>query len=145
MHGLFLIDIFHARWRTNLNQFFTHTTVEYSLLRAMPLDFSSDCECPNCLESIQNESDWNPRFNKSNNNSWYSRLRKKSMRSSSVQCFPSQCCSTRPENDTKEDQSESWGPYKENQTTERGDYPRVTEWVWGYWEVPTKLHVCRPL
>lgn len=69
----------------------------------MPLDFLSDCEWPNCLESIQNESDWNPHFNKSSKDSSYSRLRKKSVRSSSVQCFPSQCCSTRPENDTKED------------------------------------------
>ncbi|XP_027472043.1 E3 ubiquitin-protein ligase Topors-like [Zalophus californianus] len=69
----------------------------------MPFDFSSDCECPNCLESTQNEPDWNPCFNKSSNNSLYSRSRKKSMLSSGVQCFPSQCCSTRPENDTKEE------------------------------------------
>ncbi|XP_045877787.1 E3 ubiquitin-protein ligase Topors-like [Meles meles] len=69
----------------------------------MPFDFSSDSECPNCLESTQNEPDWNPCFNKSRNDSLYSRSRKKSMPSSGVQCFPSQCCSTRPENDTKED------------------------------------------
>lgn len=69
----------------------------------MPFDFSSDCECPNCLESTQNEPDWNPCFNKSRNDSLYSRSRKKSMRSSGVRCFPSRCCSTRPESDSKED------------------------------------------
>ncbi|XP_058380801.1 E3 ubiquitin-protein ligase Topors-like [Diceros bicornis minor] len=68
----------------------------------MPLDFSSDCECLNCLESTQNESDWNPCF-KSGNDSLYSRSRKKSTSASSVQAFPSQCCSTRPENDARED------------------------------------------
>lgn len=86
-----------------MNQFFSHTTEKYNLFRAMQLDFSSDCECPNCLESIQNEADWNPCSNKSSNESLHSRLRKKSMPSPSVQCFPSQCCSARPEDDTKED------------------------------------------
>ncbi|XP_025288834.3 E3 ubiquitin-protein ligase Topors-like isoform X1 [Canis lupus dingo] len=71
--------------------------------RAMPFDFSSDCECSNCLESTQNEPDWNPCFNKSSNDSLYLRSRKKSMLSSGVRCFPPQCCSTRPQNDTKED------------------------------------------
>ncbi|XP_015094414.1 uncharacterized protein [Vicugna pacos] len=69
----------------------------------MPLDFSSDCECPNCLKSTQNESDWNPYSNKSSNESLYPTLRKKSLPPASAQCFPSQCCSARPENDTKED------------------------------------------
>uniref|UniRef100_G3TVU7 RING-type E3 ubiquitin transferase n=1 Tax=Loxodonta africana TaxID=9785 RepID=G3TVU7_LOXAF len=65
----------------------------------MPLDRSSDCECPNCLEDIQNESDWNPCCSKNGNNSLYSR---KKSTPSFVQCFSSQCCSTRPESDTKE-------------------------------------------
>uniref|UniRef100_A0A8D0ZRE7 RING-type E3 ubiquitin transferase n=1 Tax=Sus scrofa TaxID=9823 RepID=A0A8D0ZRE7_PIG len=69
----------------------------------MPLDFSSDCECPNCLEGTQNEADWNPHSNESSNESLHSRLRKKSMPSPGMQCFPSGCCSTRPESDTKED------------------------------------------
>uniref|UniRef100_A0A8C3WR42 RING-type E3 ubiquitin transferase n=1 Tax=Catagonus wagneri TaxID=51154 RepID=A0A8C3WR42_9CETA len=69
----------------------------------MPLNFSSDCECPNCLESTWNEADWNPYSNKSSNESLHSRLRKKSMPSPGVQCFSSWCCSTRPESDTKED------------------------------------------
>ncbi|XP_030148687.1 E3 ubiquitin-protein ligase Topors-like [Lynx canadensis] len=68
----------------------------------MPFDFSSDCDCPNCLESTQNESDWNPCFSKSSNDSFYSRSRKKSVFCSGVHCFASQCCSTRPENDTKD-------------------------------------------
>ncbi|XP_008066072.1 LOW QUALITY PROTEIN: E3 ubiquitin-protein ligase Topors-like [Carlito syrichta] len=69
----------------------------------MSLDLSSDCECPNCLESAQNESDWNPSSSKRGNSSLYPRSRKKSMRSSSAQCFPSQLCATRPESDNKED------------------------------------------
>ncbi|XP_014695546.1 E3 ubiquitin-protein ligase Topors-like [Equus asinus] len=69
----------------------------------MPLDLSSDCECPNCLEGTQNESNWNPCSNKSGNDSLYSRPRKKSMSASSMQCFTSQCCSTRPENNIGED------------------------------------------
>lgn len=69
----------------------------------MPFDFSSDCECPNCLESTQDEPDWDLCFHKSSNDSLYSRSRKESMLSSGVQCFPSQCRSPRPENDTKED------------------------------------------
>ncbi|KAF0885580.1 TOPRS ligase, partial [Crocuta crocuta] len=64
----------------------------------MPFDLSSDCDCLNCLESTQNKFDWNP----CSNDSFYSRLRKKSMLSSGVQCFASQCCSTRPENGTKD-------------------------------------------
>ncbi|XP_012493968.1 PREDICTED: LOW QUALITY PROTEIN: E3 ubiquitin-protein ligase Topors-like [Propithecus coquereli] len=67
----------------------------------MPSDLSSDCECPNCSEGAENESDWNSSFNKSGNGSLYSRSRKKSMPSSSMQCFPSQCCSIRPESDNK--------------------------------------------
>ncbi|XP_045418069.1 LOW QUALITY PROTEIN: E3 ubiquitin-protein ligase Topors-like [Lemur catta] len=67
----------------------------------MPSDLSSDCECPNCLEGAENESDWNSYFNKSGNGSLYSRSRKKSMPSSSTQCFPFQCRSIRPENDNK--------------------------------------------
>ncbi|XP_057576595.1 E3 ubiquitin-protein ligase Topors-like [Hippopotamus amphibius kiboko] len=67
----------------------------------MPLNFSSDCECPKCLESTQNKANWNPCSNKSSNESLHSRLRKKSL--SSVQCFPSQCRSARPEDDTEDD------------------------------------------
>ncbi|XP_008592351.1 PREDICTED: E3 ubiquitin-protein ligase Topors-like [Galeopterus variegatus] len=69
----------------------------------MPLDLSSDCECPNCLEGAQDESDWDPSSKKSGNGSLYSRSRKKSVPSFSEQCFTSQCCSTRPESDNKED------------------------------------------
>ncbi|XP_053461884.1 LOW QUALITY PROTEIN: E3 ubiquitin-protein ligase Topors-like [Nycticebus coucang] len=67
----------------------------------MPLDLSSDCECPNCTEGAENESDWNPSFSKSDNGSLYSISRKKSMPSSSEQSFPSHCYSTRPESDNK--------------------------------------------
>nr|XP_010334306.1 LOW QUALITY PROTEIN: E3 ubiquitin-protein ligase Topors-like [Saimiri boliviensis boliviensis] len=70
---------------------------------AMSLDLSSDCECPNCSEGPQNESDWNPSSNESGNGSLYSRSRKKSMLSYSVQCFPSQSCPIKPESDNKED------------------------------------------
>lgn len=64
----------------------------------MPLDFSSDCECPKCLENTQKESDQNPCLNKSGNDSSYSKSRKKSKPSSGVQC-----CSTWTENDNKKD------------------------------------------
>lgn len=73
------------------------------MFRAMSLDFSSDCECPNCLESTQNESDYNSCSNKSGDDSAYSRSRKKSKPSSGVQCFAPQCFSTRPENNNKRD------------------------------------------
>ncbi|XP_012657762.1 LOW QUALITY PROTEIN: E3 ubiquitin-protein ligase Topors-like [Otolemur garnettii] len=69
----------------------------------MTFDLSSDCECPNCTEGAENESNWNPSFNKSDNGSLYSRSRKKSMPSSSEQSFPSHCSSTRPESDNKGD------------------------------------------
>ncbi|XP_001109975.2 uncharacterized protein TOPORSL [Macaca mulatta] len=69
----------------------------------MSLDLSSDCECPNCSERPQNESDWNPCSHESGNGSLHSRSRKKSMLSSSMQYFPSQCCPTKPESDNKED------------------------------------------
>ncbi|XP_012409783.1 E3 ubiquitin-protein ligase Topors-like [Trichechus manatus latirostris] len=68
----------------------------------MPFDRSSDCECRNCLEDIQNESDWNSCCNENGNDSLYSRSRKKFTRSF-VQSLSSQCCSTRPESDTKEE------------------------------------------
>lgn len=85
-----------------MNQFFSHMTVKYNLFTEMPLDFSSDCECPNCLENIQNGASWNP-CSTNSDESLHSRQRNKSMPSSSMQCFPSQGCSTRPEEDTKED------------------------------------------
>uniref|UniRef100_A0A2I3GL23 RING-type E3 ubiquitin transferase n=1 Tax=Nomascus leucogenys TaxID=61853 RepID=A0A2I3GL23_NOMLE len=68
----------------------------------MSLDLSSDCECPNCWEGPQNESDWNPCSNESGNGSLHSRSRKKSMLSSSMQCFPSQCCPTKTESGNKD-------------------------------------------
>ncbi|XP_037706777.1 LOW QUALITY PROTEIN: E3 ubiquitin-protein ligase Topors-like [Choloepus didactylus] len=69
----------------------------------MLLDGSSDCECPNCSEDTQSKSDWNPCSIKSGNDSLYSRSRRKSMLSSHMQSFPSQCCSTSAEGDTKEE------------------------------------------
>lgn len=77
--------------------------MKYNMFRAMSLDFSSDCECPNCLESTQTESDYNSCSNKSGDDSAYSRSRKKSKPSSGVQCFAPQCFSTRPENNNKRD------------------------------------------
>ncbi|XP_054545609.1 E3 ubiquitin-protein ligase Topors-like [Talpa occidentalis] len=68
----------------------------------MPLDFSSDCERLSCLEDMQIEPDGNSHSNKSVNNSQHSRSRRKSRPSCSVQFFPDPC-STRSENNTKED------------------------------------------
>ena len=85
-----------------MNQFFSHMTVKYNLFMEMPLDFSSDCECPNCLENIQNGASWNP-CSVNSDESLHSRQRNKSMPSSSMQCFPPQGCSARPEEGTKED------------------------------------------
>ncbi|XP_012576693.1 PREDICTED: E3 ubiquitin-protein ligase Topors-like [Condylura cristata] len=68
----------------------------------MPSDFSSDCESLNCLDDMQIESDGNSHPNKSVNNSLHSRSRKKSRPSCSVQFFPAPC-STKSENNTKED------------------------------------------
>ncbi|XP_007951943.1 E3 ubiquitin-protein ligase Topors-like [Orycteropus afer afer] len=68
----------------------------------MPLDRSSDCECSSCSEDIQKECNWNPCCNKYSDDSLYSRSRKKSS-PSCVQYFPSQCCPTRPDSDTKEE------------------------------------------
>lgn len=85
-----------------MNQFFSHMTVKYNLFTEMPLDFSSDCECPNCLENIQNVASWNP-CSTNSDESLHLRQRDKSTPSSSVQSFSSQGCSARPEEDTKED------------------------------------------
>ncbi|ELW56935.1 E3 ubiquitin-protein ligase Topors [Tupaia chinensis] len=70
----------------------------------MPLDLSSDCECSNCLDGSQNESDENPCSNESDNDSLYSRSRsrKKPMHSSSKQYLPSQCFPVWSEQENKE-------------------------------------------
>ncbi|XP_060054885.1 E3 ubiquitin-protein ligase Topors-like [Erinaceus europaeus] len=62
----------------------------------MPLDFSSDCDCPACSEGMQIELGWNS-YPKGINNSLYSKSRKKSRSSSGAQYFSSQCCPNRPE------------------------------------------------
>lgn len=72
--------------------------MKYNLCRATPLEFSSDCDCLNCLENTQKESNCISCFNKSGDDFSPSRSRKKPKPSSRVQCFPSQCASIRTEN-----------------------------------------------
>ncbi|XP_005004195.2 E3 ubiquitin-protein ligase Topors-like [Cavia porcellus] len=66
----------------------------------MALECSSDCECPNCLEDAQSESDWNLCSKARENSSLHSRSRKKPLMPFGLQTCPPQCHFTRPENDT---------------------------------------------
>ncbi|XP_008256234.2 E3 ubiquitin-protein ligase Topors-like [Oryctolagus cuniculus] len=65
----------------------------------MPLELSSHCKCPNCVEGPENEANWTPSSSKSGTGSSYSRSRKTSRR----HCSLSQCCPTRLAIDTKEE------------------------------------------
>ncbi|XP_066218920.1 E3 ubiquitin-protein ligase Topors-like [Saccopteryx leptura] len=89
----------------------------------MVSDFSSDCDCSNCLESARSESDCNPRSsNSDNNDSFYSRSKKKSKPSSGRQCCPSLGHRARPENDRREDTvslSSEEGSYVESSQNNR--------------------------
>nr|XP_020010837.1 E3 ubiquitin-protein ligase Topors-like [Castor canadensis] len=69
----------------------------------MAVDLSSDCECPNCLEGVHSDTDWNLDSSNRSNGSLHSRSRKKSMPSPSTEQFLSQCYSPRLENNHKED------------------------------------------
>ncbi|CAH6790389.1 Toporsl [Phodopus roborovskii] len=69
----------------------------------MALELSSNCECPNCLEGIQDESDRNSSSGKRGDGSLYSRSGKKSTLSPIMKRFLSQCCSIRLQNDNKDD------------------------------------------
>nr|XP_026235892.1 E3 ubiquitin-protein ligase Topors-like [Urocitellus parryii] len=69
----------------------------------MSVDLSSDCDCPNCLEGTQSESDSNSSSKKRDNGSLYSKSRKQSMPSFNMQCSPTQCGSSGLESDNKKD------------------------------------------
>uniref|UniRef100_A0A8C2LWZ0 RING-type E3 ubiquitin transferase n=1 Tax=Cricetulus griseus TaxID=10029 RepID=A0A8C2LWZ0_CRIGR len=68
----------------------------------MAVELSSNCECPNCLEGIQGESDWNSSSGKTGDSASYSVSRKRSTLSPIMQRFLSQCCPNRLQNN-KED------------------------------------------
>ncbi|XP_012371636.1 E3 ubiquitin-protein ligase Topors-like [Octodon degus] len=68
----------------------------------MAVELSSDCECPNCTEDAESESDWNLYSKIRENGSLYSRSKKKRLPPLGVQSCPPQCCFTKQESD-KED------------------------------------------
>ncbi|XP_005076561.1 uncharacterized protein LOC101822399 [Mesocricetus auratus] len=73
----------------------------------MAVELSSNCECPNCLEGTQGESDWNyssgKRGDEASRDASHSRPRKKSTLSPVMKRFLSQCCSSRLQSDNKEE------------------------------------------
>ncbi|KAL1777140.1 hypothetical protein HispidOSU_023880, partial [Sigmodon hispidus] len=69
----------------------------------MAAELSSNCECSNCLEGIQSEFDWKPSSEKRGDAVALSRSSKKPTLSPIMKRFLSQCCSSRLENDNKED------------------------------------------